>query len=326
MEMTKRERVLAALHGQEVDHVPVGLWHHFYGHPGLTEESAVDLQMDFFQDVDTDFIKVLTDGLPEFPVQHITKAEQWGELAPLGLEHPWVQSFLNRTRRIVARAGGTPVFHSPLMPFTTARYACKRPAPGASFEDELVMRHLRENSDAVKHGLDAIAATLIMMFQQLMDEGGITGFFMPVHGAEFGRFQPGEYEEFVMPSDLAVINTANALTPHNILHCCSQPGAKNDLNIWRNYPSCAVNWAVYIDELSLVDGKAFFGGRTCMGGFQNTPDGLISVGTRSEIRAFTKNTIETFGKKGLILGADCTLPSDIPTQRIKWVVEAAREV
>jgi hypothetical protein len=32
--------------------------------------------------------------------------------------------------------------------------------------------------------------------------------------------------------------------------------------------------------------------------------------------------IEETGKDGLILGADCTIPSDIAVERIQWVREA----
>ena len=318
--------MLAALRGEEVDHVPVGLWHHFSAEVDMRGSKGVEAQCRYFKEVDTDFVKVLTDGLPEFPVQHITTAEQWGDLKPLPLDHPWVQAFLERSRQVARASGDVPVFHSPLMPFTTARYACERIAPDTPFEEEFVMKHLRQNPQAVMHGLDAIAQTLIMMFKQLIHEGDITGFFLPVHGAEFGRFTPEEYRQYVTPSDLAVITAANELTDYNILHCCSHPGIRNNLEIWKNYPSPAVNWAIYIDGLSLLEGKTFFQGKTCMGGFQNTPDGLLCTGTKAEIQEYTKDLITQFGKQGLILGADCSLPTNISSERVKWVIEAARQI
>ena len=76
----------------------------------------------------------------------------------------------------------------------------------------------------------------------------------------------------------------------------------------------------------------FFGGKACLGGFESlhregmTNQGLLHEGTKEEVQAFTKNLIAEFGKKGLLLGADCTIDSAIDHERIRWVVEAAREV
>ena len=48
--------------------------------------------------------------------------------------------------------------------------------------------------------------------------------------------------------------------------------------------------------------------------------------TKDEIKAYTKKLIDDFGTtKGLILGADCTIPADINPDHIRWVIEAAEE-
>ena len=59
-----------------------------------------------------------------------------------------------------------------------------------------------------------------------------------------------------------------------------------------------------------------------MGGFENGKEGLLYRGSKEEIQAETKRLIEETGKDGLILGADCTIPSDIVVERIQWVREA----
>ena len=63
-------------------------------------------------------------------------------------------------------------------------------------------------------------------------------------------------------------------------------------------------------------------GRTVLGVFENGKDGLLYRGSKEEIQAETKRLIEETGKDGLILGADCTIPSDIAVERIQWVREA----
>ena len=59
-----------------------------------------------------------------------------------------------------------------------------------------------------------------------------------------------------------------------------------------------------------------------MGGFENGKEGLLYRGSKEEIQAETKRLIEETGKEGLILGADCTIPSNIAVERIQWVREA----
>ena len=45
---------------------------------------------------------------------------------------------------------------------------------------------------------------------------------------------------------------------------------------------------------------------------------------QEELAAAVAQVVETAGTQGFILGADCTLPTEIPTQRIRWVMEALR--
>ena len=73
----------------------------------------------------------------------------------------------------------------------------------------------------------------------------------------------------------------------------------------------------------MAEGREIFGGRTVLGGFQNDKDGLLYNGSKEEIQAETKRLIAEAGTTGLVLGADCTIPSDIDHERIQWVREAA---
>ena len=62
-----------------------------------------------------------------------------------------------------------------------------------------------------------------------------------------------------------------------------------------------------------------------MGGFDSRDIGLIYRGGKQEIQDETKRLLEISGTTGLMLGADCTLPSDINYDHVRWVVEAAEE-
>ena len=50
--------------------------------------------------------------------------------------------------------------------------------------------------------------------------------------------------------------------------------------------------------------------------------GVVVNGTPEAIRAAVRAVIADFGTQGLILGADCTFPTDIPVDNIRTAVEA----
>ena len=57
--------------------------------------------------------------------------------------------------------------------------------------------------------------------------------------------------------------------------------------------------------------------------FENGKTGLLYTGSQEAIQNETKRLIAEAGKDALIIGADCTIPSDIDPERIEWVRQAA---
>ena len=87
-------------------------------------------------------------------------------------------------------------------------------------------------------------------------------------------------------------------------------------------PSLAKVWAVGPEGITLKEGCEIFKGRTVLGGFENGKTGLLYTGSKDDIRAEAKKLVAEAGEQGLVLGADCTIPSDIAVERIQWVREA----
>lgn len=85
-----------------------------------------------------------------------------------------------------------------------------------------------------------------------------------------------------------------------------------------------VNWGVYEVPFSIEEGKKLFPGTTIMGGLANR-SGILVEGTEAEIQQAVKSIIGSIGKTGFILGADCTLPTEIEYWRVKAAATAARE-
>lgn len=84
-----------------------------------------------------------------------------------------------------------------------------------------------------------------------------------------------------------------------------------------------INWAVVVEQVSLQEGKKLFGGRAVIGGFDNTTNSVLYKGSKEEVERETKKLLDEAGTTGIILGADCTIPSDTPLERLDWVRKAA---
>ncbi len=324
--MDKRTRVLNALNKQPVDHVPAGFWYHFAGEEAVGE-GCVQAHLRYFRETDLDFIKVMCDGYFPYPItEKIEKASDWRKIQPIGKDHPFISEQVWRAKRVVEEAGkDCCVFYNVFAPFSSIRF-------GAG--EELVMKHIKEDPLAVMHALDVIAQDNADLAERLITEAGCDGVYYCVQGGEIGRFTHEEYRKWIMPSDLYVLERANRYSENNIMHCCGWAGAKNDLTLWQNYPVKCINWAVYVEEMPLEEGRSFWGGRAVLGGFQTQHidaactqyEGILYTGTKEEVQAFTRETILKYGKLGLMLGGDCTIASFIDYERLRWVVEAARQV
>lgn len=325
--MNKKERVLAAMNGREVDHVPVGFWHHF-PNPDFMDDNGAKAHLEYLRATDIDLLKIMDDAISSYPCGEIQVPEDWRNIKPMEKNDPWIERHVDRAKRITEALKDSEIctFYTVFMPFSAGRFGCEQYAPGITFADEKITRHMKEDAESVLVGLDAITESLLTLAERLVNEAGVTGLYLPLHGAEMGRFSSEEYTKWLRPVDLKMINGVNEITPNNILHCCGYSGVKNDLTLWQDYPCRVINWAAFVDELPLPEGKHFFFGRTCMAGFENTKDGILYAGTEVEVKDYTKKLITEFGKTGLILGADCTIPADIAPERIRWVAEAAREI
>lgn len=324
--MDKRTRVLNALNKKPVDHVPVGFWFHFGGKEAQGE-ACVQAHLKYYRETDMDFIKIMCDNYFPYPIPETIKtADDWWQLKPLGKDHPFIQEQVWRAKRIVEEIGKERcVFYNVFGPFESLRFG---------YPEEKVMEHLRENKLAVMHALDVIAQDNATLSQLLIEEAGCDGIYYALQGAEKGRFTVEEYKEIIAPSDLYVLEHANRFSDNNILHACGWAGAKNNLEVWKDYPVKCINWAVFVEELPLADGRYFFGDKAVLGGFETLHvkedlseyQGIMYTGTKEEVQEYTKELIRFNGKRGLMLGGDCTIASWLDWERIRWIVEAAREV
>lgn len=315
--MNKRERVLAAMNLQPVDRVPVGFWFHFQDGQGMGQ-ACVQAHLDYYNAIDVDLVKIMCDGYFDYPnpvAKAVRQPEDWYAMNPLGRDHPFIREQVARAKAIrEGLAEDRVVIYNVFAPFSLIRFAVG---------DALVMEHLNQAPEAIACALDVIAEDCCLLSELLVTQAGIDGIYYCVQGGEKNRFTPESYREHITPTDLKVLEHANRFGTANVLHCCGWAGIPNNMEIWQDYPAKAVNWACSIENMNLTQGKAFFGGRCVLGGFDNRAQGVLFAGSREEIAAETRRLIAQTGTQGLILGADCTLPATVDVHRFGWVAEAA---
>lgn len=96
------------------------------------------------------------------------------------------------------------------------------------------------------------------------------------------------------------------------------------MEVWQDYPAKAVNWAVFVEGMSLEDGKKFFGGKCVLGGIDNRPSSVFVSGSKESSRRLICDWIDTHKEAGMMIGADCTLPRGIELGRIKEAIHTAK--
>lgn len=318
--MTKRERVLAAMNLQETDRPPVGFWYHYpkekaWGAP------CVQAHLDYYNSIDVDMAKIMCDSYFDYPnpaAKAVKKPEDWFAVRPLGKDHAFIREQVERAKAIKAGLkDDMVVIYNVFAPFSLIRF---------SVGNDMVMDHLEKNPEAIAYALDVIAQDCSLLSELLITEGGIDGIYYCVQGGEKNRFSPEYYREHITPTDKKVLEHANRFSPYNVLHCCGWAGIPNNLEIWQDYPAKTVNWACFVEKMDLAQGRKFFDGRCVLGGFDNRPCGVLYSGTKEDIQAETYRIIEKSGTRGVILGADCTLPADIDIRRFGWVAEAVKQL
>lgn len=320
--MNKRERVEAFFRNEETDYVPACFWRHYI--PELERgEDVAEAHLKFYRETDLDLVKISSDGFFGWPakaLEDLTDVSALYHIGHVSAEHPFIRGQIERAKKIVQALDGEC--------FTLYTTFCPMSLFRLQVGWDKMMECIRRDPKAVLHACDVIAEDQKKLIEGLLREAGVDGLFYSVQNAELTRFTPEEYREWVRPSDRKILDYANSLSRYNVLHCCGwdadAAGTHNHMESWQDYPAGAVSWAAYVDRLDTAGIRAFFGGMPAWGGFDNRSCGLLYRGTKQEIMEETLRLVAENGRKGYMLGPDCSLPTDVDIEHIKWVVEAAR--
>ncbi|GHV87229.1 uroporphyrinogen decarboxylase [Spirochaetia bacterium] len=332
----RRELVLRVFHNEPAERVPVGFWFHFlkdeledaFDKNGVVDPQILNTNLagheKFYRAFQPDFLKIMTDGFFIYPNETFTRAKRAADLRevkPIGADHPWIRRQIEFAKTMTAKYGAEVLcFYNIFAPATYFKF-CRHDFPGSP--DRALADFIEEDREAVIHALGVVAEDIAALARGVIAEGGADGIYFSVQDLADQWANAALHRDCIAPSDIAVLEGANAAAQLNILHICGYEGHRNDLSHYTSYPAQIINWAVAVDGVSLGVGKKLFGGKPVIGGFDNMVKGVLYRGGRDAIEAETDRLLKEAGTVGVALGADCTVPRDIDLGHLAWVRDRA---
>lgn len=308
--MNKRDAVLSLLDANRTPpYIPAAFFLHFdpayhFGQP------SVEKHLEYFRYTGMDFVKIQYEkGFP--PIPEIQKPEDWAKMPVY--QKDFYEPQLSAVAGLVKAAKGEALVVQTLYsPFMCADH---------STSAELLTRHIQENPEAVKRGMQAITDSLMIFVKECI-RLGVDGFYTSTQGGEVGRFSDASlFEQCVKPYDLALMQEANQHCPFNILHICDYEKPYDDLTRFLDYPGHVVNCNLEMvnGELTAAQVEQMFG-RPFMGGMQRL--GVLATGSVEDARRAAQDALQSAPER-FILAADCTVPSTTPWDNLRAAIETA---
>ena len=324
--MKKRERVVAALKGEEVDRPPVALWQH---HPEQ-DQTALGLARavaEWQTRWDWDFVKVTpssgyyfddwggtfeyrphgnvhgTRSVLSRPVQ---SRQALQNLEPLDISQGVYGRELQALRELRSLLDeDVPVLETIFSPFNVA-YGLMGDFLATAMAD--YPADLRRAMDVITEVTTAFGLASL--------EAGADSIFFATQMAQPGLVGEDQFQTWGIPYDQQVLNALRDATDFMLLHIHGDD-IYFDLPA-QAYPVDAVNWHTRIAGPSLQDALAKFSGAV-VGGLTER---VLTGGHPDKVRSQAVDAINQTGGRRFILGAGCVTPITTPEENIQAVRDA----
>jgi uroporphyrinogen decarboxylase len=339
-EMTKKERIVAALNKDDVDRIPTNIWWH-YTNIDQCPITLAQAQVATMRKYDFDFIKMMPFGL--YGVNDygrsvtfnqtlsfgnikiyghfegdttLERTEDWAKLKVLPATYGNYGKALQLAQHIKRILGrdDTPAIQTIYSPLTTAVKLA-----GA----KRVQHDMSEHPDLFSAALEVITETTIN-FVKANIEAGVDGFFLASQTASSAFCSEELYETFGKFYDLKVLDAYKDITYFNAVHI---HGANTYWRTLSEYPVKAINWHDRWVPPTMADARKL-SDKCFMGGLHET--GVLSTANPDGVRMHVMEAIDSAGRKGLILTPGCVAAPDdrsldfhIPVENIFAVRNAA---
>ena len=317
--MNKIERMKKVFANETPDLTPAGFWFHYSAE--LSAEETAEAHLRLYHEVGGDIIKIMDDTFGHMMTEGtvIREASDWRKLELPGRDCFQYRK-MEKVIRLIADQVGSEVMIFPTLwsPFKIASFTyCF-----AGSDDATFMKHCAEDPESVLVGVGKIADALTDWVAGFL-AAGASGVYYSGQFSEPKRFDEATWRKLVTPSDLQVLREVKRLGGYNILHICGEAehGFESSPRRYAEYPCDLVNWDTHRAGLTLEEGRAFFG-KPILGGMDN--HGLLIQGAPQDIAEGAKKITAAMGRRGFMLGADCTVPSDIDLDKLRAAVAAAK--
>ncbi len=307
--MNKRDIVLNLLQPDLAQQItPAGFFIHFDPscHFG---QAAVDKHLEYFRYTDMDLVKIQYER--SFPYQpQIQQPQDWDKMPTFGKE--FFQPQLDAVEGLVKAAKDEAIVIVTLY----SAFMCAGQASAG-----LITKHLQENPEQAKKGLEIVAGSLLFFVKECI-KLGVDGFYASTQGGESARFEDRSiFLDFIKPYDLLLMDEISGTCVFNVLHVCDYAYGYDDLTPFLDYPGHVVNCNPTVNgrELSGQEIAQMFG-RPFMGGLERK--GIIATGSEAQIQQEVGRVLDHAPDK-YFLAADCTLPQDVSWDNIKSAISAA---
>lgn len=330
--MNRKERMDAFMNNEKVDRVPLGFWHHFVSfhnhYNGDVKEiydTIVNGQKKFIDDVEPDFVKIMSDGFfghPSVCKKLIQNIDDLREIESVGASHTWIDKQVEYVKEVCEHAGDDVYkFYSVFSPLQYIRLRFEE--YDEDFQKFVAL--FKEDKDVMLAAAHNIANDIKALIHRLFTETKIDGIYYSVQCVQDKSFDEALHNELVKPLDLLVLQYINEYTDKVILHVCGYGNYTNELSWYKDYPAKVVNWAVHTENISLAKGKEILGGKAVLGGFDNNGGTVLYDGGKEDLKQAVHAILDEAGVIGIGLGADCTIAEDIDKSRLQFIKEVASE-
>lgn len=331
--MDRKELLDAFMNNEKADRAPVGLWHHFvsfHDHYGYQDpavyNAVVTGQKKFIDEVDPDFLKIMSDGFfghPSVCKKLVSTVDDLAEIKSVGPDHEWITRQVEYVKEICDYAGdGMYKLYNVFSPLQYIRLRFEE------FDEDFkkFTGLFRKNPEVMTAAAKEIAKDVNILVQRLFEETKIDGIYYSVQAVQDKfYFNKENHDRLVRPLDLEVLNTINNYSQKNMIHICGYGRYTNELSWYADYPVQMYNWAIYSENVSVAEGKKAFGGKPVLAGFDNNPAGLLVTGSDEEVRQEVFRILDEAGTVGVGIGADCTISEKIPHSRYEMIRQATKD-
>jgi uroporphyrinogen decarboxylase len=324
-QMSRRERLLAAVRGEPTDRTPYAFWRHF---PAIDRNPAALAQatLRFHERYGSDFLKITPaggyaveewgciEGTALRPDGHrpcascaVRSADDWRRIR--ALDPATAAGYSHHIETIVRMGFDRRIGDAPAMPTVFSPLSLARKLSGDRLREDL-----RAHPALVRDALEAITETLIRFAGLALSEG-VSGIFYSIQAASLANHTEEEYAEFGEPYDRRFLESLDSRSILNVIH---GHGERLMFERLARLPNAHVwNWDDRGAGPSLAEARPHVRGAVA-GGLDQWK--TLRDGTPEDAVGQAEDALAQTGGRGVIIAAGCVLAMETPDANVAAVV------